>query len=99
MELSRVGYESADAVRPGMLFCLDLTSNHQADAGGNVEGSPKTNESYTKTRQKAGTHTHFHNIINRCELAMAHRVHARHDELMHGDLCSCLMLKLQICVL
>lgn len=40
-----------------MLFCLDLTSKHQADAGANVEGSPKTNESYTKT-QAEGRHTH-----------------------------------------
>ncbi len=75
-----------------MLFSLDLTSEHQADAGGNVGGSPKnTNESHRDT--------HLHNTTNRYELVTGHRVHAKHDELMHGDLYSCLMLKLQSCAL
>lgn len=74
-----------------MLLRLDPTSEHQADAGGNVAGSPKTNESYRGT--------HFHNTMHRCKLVTGHRVHVKRDELVHGDLYSCLMLKLQSCAL
>lgn len=91
--LGCVGYELSDALRREM-FCLNLTSEHQTEAGGSIGESPKTTESYTETQTAGGqagtcTHTHVY-TMNRCELVVGHKRHVKHNEWMHGDLCSCL---------
>ena len=79
-----------------MLFCLDLTREHQRLVE-TSEAAQKTSESYktqTHKDRRRGTHAHLHDTMNRCKLVIGHREHVEHDERMHGDLYSCLILKL-----
>lgn len=45
------------------MFCLNLTSEHQAEASGNIGDSPKTNDSYPET-QTAGRQAHAHTQLH-----------------------------------
>lgn len=63
-------------------MCHNLTGSHWWSEPPPPTQQKKTSESYRENTD------HVHSTMNRCRLVLGHHVHVKHDEWMHGDLCS-----------
>lgn len=86
-----------NAGRPGMLFCLNWWLNTRQTLVETSEAAHNTDESYAETRAERQTHPHIRILTMQWTDASQWQVTecAKSDELMCGDLYSCLLLKLQ----